>query len=195
MKILTVATAHLDTSWLWTLETTVKHLLPNTMRWNFSLFERYPAYKFNFEGACRYELMEEYYPADFARLKEYVAAGRWVPTGASYENGDVNMPSPEALFRSVLLGNDYFEKQFGLRCVDIFLPDCFGFGYALPSVMAHSGLYGFATCKLTWGSGPWPAIRFGPLVRCGRQLRPRGNPPGALHRRDRYPARRQGPGQ
>jgi len=64
----------------------------------------------------------------------------------------VNMPSPEALLRSILIGNDYFEKQFGLRCVDIFLPDCFGFGAALPSVMAHCGLYGFITCKLSWGS-------------------------------------------
>jgi len=152
-KIFTIATAHLDTTWLWPLETTIRHLLPNTMRRNFKLFEKYPAYKFNFEGAYRYELMEEYYPADFARLKEYVAQGRWVPTGSSYENGDVNMPSPEALFRSILLGNDYFEKTFGLRCADIFLPDCFGFGYALPAVMAHSGLCGFTTCKLTMG-GP-----------------------------------------
>ncbi len=151
-RIFTVATAHLDTSWLWTLETTIEHLIPNTLRRNFALFEKYPEYRFNFEGSYRYELMEEYYPEDFARLKKYIAQGRWVPTGSSYENGDVNMPSPEALFRSILLGNDYFEKQFGVRCVDIFLPDCFGFGYALPSVMAHAGLYGFATCKLTWGS-------------------------------------------
>ena len=152
-KIFTIATAHLDTSWLWTLETTIRHLLPNTMRRNFKLFAKYPAYRFNFEGAYRYELMEEYYPEDFARLKEYVAQGRWVPTGSSYENGDVNTPSPEALFRSILLGNDYFEKKFGLRCVDIFLPDCFGFGCALPAVMAHSGLVGFTTCKLTM-AGP-----------------------------------------
>jgi len=152
MKIFTIATAHLDTSWLWTLETTIQHLVPHTMRRNFKLFEKYPEYKFNFEGAYRYELMEEYYPALFEKLKDYAAQGRWVPTGSSYENGDVNTPSPEALFRSILLGNDYFERTFGIRCVDIFLPDCFGFGYALPAVMAHSGLYGFTTCKLSWGS-------------------------------------------
>jgi len=151
-RIFAIATAHLDTSWLWTLETTIAHRLPATLRRNFKLFEKYPEYRFNFEGAYRYELMEEYYPEDFARLREYVAQGRWIPTGSSYENGDVNTPSPESLFRSILLGNDYFEKTFGLRCVDIYLPDCFGFGYALPAVMAHSGLYGFTTCKLSWGS-------------------------------------------
>ncbi|MCL2494135.1 MAG: hypothetical protein FWE98_00580 [Oscillospiraceae bacterium] len=152
MKIFTIATAHLDTSWLWTLETTIKYLIPNTMHRNFKLFEAFPDYKFNFEGAYRYELMEEYYPEDFQRVKEYIAQGKWIPTGTSYENGDVNTPSPEALFRSILLGSEYFEKNFGVRCVDIFLPDCFGFGYALPAIMAHSGLYGFTTCKLTWGS-------------------------------------------
>ncbi|MCL2513353.1 MAG: glycosyl hydrolase-related protein [Oscillospiraceae bacterium] len=151
-RIYTVATAHLDTSWLWTLETTIEKLIPATMKRNFELFEKYPNYNFNFEGAYRYELMEEYYPADFARVKDWAAKGRWIPAGSSYENGDVNMPSPEALFRSILIGNNYFEKNFGKPCIDIFLPDCFGFGYALPSVMAHSGLYGFATCKLSWGS-------------------------------------------
>ncbi|MDR2686325.1 MAG: glycosyl hydrolase-related protein [Oscillospiraceae bacterium] len=167
MKIFTIATAHLDTSWLWTLETTVKRLIPNTMRRNFKLFEKYPAYRFNFEGAYRYELMEEYYPEDFARVKEYARQGRWAPTGSSYENGDVNTPSPEALFRSILLGNDYFEKNFGQRCVDIYLPDCFGFGYALPAVMAHSGLYGFTTCKLTWGSSAGRPFDIGRWVGVG----------------------------
>ena len=165
--IFTIATAHLDTSWLWTLETTIKHLIPHTMRRNFKLFGKYPEYKFNFEGAYRYELMEEYYPENFARVKDYVAQGRWIPTGSSYENGDVNTPSPEALFRSILLGNGYFEKNFGLRCVDIFLPDCFGFGYALPAVMAHSGLYGFTTCKLTWGSSAGRPFDIGRWVGVG----------------------------
>jgi len=151
-RIFTIATAHLDTSWLWTFETTIKKLIPNTMRRNFKLFGKFPEYRFNFEGAYRYELMEEYYPEDFVRVKEYAAQGRWVPTGSSYENGDVNTPSPEALIRSILIGQDYFEKTFGMRCVDIFLPDCFGFGWALPSIMAHCGLYGFNTCKLSWGS-------------------------------------------
>jgi len=166
-RIFTIATAHLDTSWLWTLETTIKRLIPHTMRRNFKLFEKYPEYKFNFEGAYRYELMEEYYPEDFARVKEYIAQGKWIPAGSSYENGDVNTPSPEALFRSILLGNGYFEKNFGLRCVDIYLPDCFGFGYALPAVMEHSGLYGFTTCKLTWGSAAGRPFDIGRWVGVG----------------------------
>ena len=148
----TVATAHLDTVWNWDFETTVSKYIKATLEKNFRLFEKYPDYIFSFEGSRRYELMEEYYPLHFEKLKNYIADGRWFVTGSAYENGDVNVPSPEALFRNILYGTDYFNKKFGKKSVDIYLPDCFGFGYALPSIMKHSGLLGFTTQKLTWSS-------------------------------------------
>lgn len=151
-RIYTVGDAHLDTSWNWTLETTIREYIPKTLHENFKLFEQYPEYVFSFEGAYRYELMEEYYPADFETLKQYVAQGRWSVTGSAYENGDVNVPSPESLFRNILYGNSYFEEKFGKRSIDIFLPDCFGFGWALPSIAKHANLNGFTTQKLTWSS-------------------------------------------
>ena len=151
-KIHTIATAHLDTSWLWTLERTVDEYIPETLKRNFELLEKYPEYKFNFEGSYRYELIKEYYPEEYEKLKNYIAGGRWNPCGACYENGDVNIPSPEALTRNILYGNGFFRKEFGTESNDIFLPDCFGFGKALPTVSAHSGLTGFSTGKLFWGS-------------------------------------------
>ena len=63
-RIYTVATAHLDTSWNWDFETTLREYIPATLRDNFALFEKYPDYRFSFEGSYRYELMEEYYPED-----------------------------------------------------------------------------------------------------------------------------------
>lgn len=151
-RIYTVGTSHLDTSWNWTLETSISEYIPKTLHENFERFEKYPEYTFSFEGAYRYELMEEYYPEEFKKLKKYVADGRWNVTGSSYENGDVNVPSPESLFRNILYGNNYFEEKFGKRSKDIFLPDCFGFGYALPSIAHHANLIGFTTQKLTWSS-------------------------------------------
>lgn len=151
-KVFTVSNAHLDTIWSWDFETTVKEYIYNTLVDNFHLFEKYKDYRFNFEGSYRYELMEEYYPDLFEKVKRYVKEGRWNVTGSAYENGDVNVPSPEALFRNILYGNGYFEKTFGKTSADIFLPDCFGFGRALPSIARHAGLKGFSTQKLTWGS-------------------------------------------
>ena len=90
--------------------------------------------------------MEEYYPELFDKMKEYIKEGRWNVCGSSFENGDVNIPSPEALFRNILFGNSYFDKKFGKRSVDIY------FGWALPSIASHANLMGFTTQKLAWGS-------------------------------------------
>ncbi len=151
-RIYTVATAHLDTSWNWDFETTLREYIPKTLKENFEYFERFPEYQFSFEGSYRYELMEEYYPEEFEKLKEYVAAGRWHVSGSSYENGDMNVPSPESLIRNITYGNGYFNEKFGKRSLDIYLPDCFGFGWTLPSIAAHCGLTGFTTQKLVWSS-------------------------------------------
>ncbi|GAA6396946.1 carbohydrate-binding protein [Solibaculum mannosilyticum] len=153
-RMYAIATSHLDTVWVWDLETTIKQYIPDTLEDNFSLFERYPDYVFNFEGAYRYQLMEEYYPEEFETLKKYMDSGNWNFSGSGLENGDVNTPSPEALFRNFLYGNNYIEEKFGAeqRSRDVYLPDCFGFGYALPSIAAHSNLLGFTTQKLTWGN-------------------------------------------
>ncbi len=151
-RIYTIATAHLDTSWLWTYERSVKEYIPDTFVKNLDLLDKYPEYKFNFEGSLRYELLKEYYPDLYERLKKYIADGRWNPCGSCFENGDVNIPSPEALTRNILYGNGFFRAEFGKESNDIFIPDCFGFGRALPSVAAHSGLTGFSTCKLPWGA-------------------------------------------
>lgn len=147
-----VGYAHLDTQWRWEYPQTIQEFLPKTMHDNFALFEKYPHYIFNFSGANRYRLMKEYHPADYAKLKQYVAAGRWFPAGSSMEEGDVNSPTAESLFRQILYGNQFFRREFGKASAEYMLPDCFGFPASLPSVLAHAGVKGFSTQKLTWHS-------------------------------------------
>ena len=69
-KIYTISNAHLDTIWSWDFETTVDQYIRRTLTDNFELFEKYPDYKFNFEGSYRYELMKEYYPEMFEKMKD-----------------------------------------------------------------------------------------------------------------------------
>ena len=147
-----VGYAHLDTEWRWEYPQVISEYLRKTMEDNFQLFEKYPHYVFNFSGANRYRLMKEYYPADFAKLKSYVDSGRWFPAGSSMEEGDVNTPSAEAIIRQVLYGNDWFRKELGKASAEYMLPDCFGFPASLPTILAHSGVKGFSTQKLVWGS-------------------------------------------
>lgn len=144
--------AHLDTEWRWEYPNTIGEYLPRTMRDNFALFEKYPHYVFNFSGANRYRLMKEYYPVDYEKIKKYVAAGRWFVAGSSMEENDVNNPSAESIIRQILYGKEYFRHDFGRTSAEYMLPDCFGFPASLPSILAHTGIKGFSTQKLTWHS-------------------------------------------
>ncbi len=147
-----VGYAHLDTQWRWDYPTTISEYLPKTMYTNFELFEKYPHYVFNFSGANRYRMMKEYYPAAYERVKDYVAAGRWFPSGSAMEESDVNVPSAESLVRQILYGTQYFRHEFGKTSAEYMLPDCFGFPASLPSILAHCGITGFSTQKLSWKS-------------------------------------------
>src|SRR6185312_597118 len=153
-----VGYAHLDTEWRWEYPQTIQEYLSKTLRNNFALFERYPHYIFNFTGANRYRLMKEYYPADFERMKKYVAAGRWFPAGSSMGEGDVNSPNAESIIRQVLYGNAFFRREFGIASNEYMLPDCFGFPASLPSILNHAGIKGFSTQKLSSGWQPAPHV-------------------------------------
>ncbi len=147
-----VAYSHLDTQWRWEYPRVINDYIPKTLHDNFALLDKYPNYVFNFSGSNRYRMAKEYWPADYARLKQYIAAGRWFPAGSSVEEGDVNVPSAESIFRQILYGNRYFQREFGKTSAEYMLPDCFGFPASLPSILAHAGLKGFSTQKLTWNS-------------------------------------------
>jgi alpha-mannosidase len=150
--------AHLDTQWRWEMPQTISEYLLKTMRVNFAYIDKYPHYVFNWTGSNRYRLMKEYFPDDYARMKQYVAAGRWFPAGSSVEEGDVNLPSAEGLFRQILYGNEYFRKDFGKASSEYMLPDCFGFPASLPSILAHAGIKGFSTQKLSSVWQPAPIV-------------------------------------
>ncbi|HEX8634210.1 MAG TPA: glycoside hydrolase family 38 C-terminal domain-containing protein [Pyrinomonadaceae bacterium] len=147
-----VGYAHLDTQWRWEYPQVINEFLPRTMRDNFALFEKYPSYIFNFSGANRYRMMKEYWPEDYARVKRYVAAGRWFPAGSSMEEGDPLAPSAESIIRQILYGSHYFRREFGRTSAEYMLPDSFGFPASFPSILSHMGLKGFSTQKLYWGS-------------------------------------------
>ncbi len=153
-----VGTAHLDTQWRWTIQQSIGEFIPETFRRNMALMDIYPDYVFSFEGAFRYMLMKEYYPDEFEKVRPYIRSGQWRVTGSWVDAVDVNVPSFESLVRQTLYGNGYFRKEFGKTSRDVFLPDCFGFGYALPSIAHHCGLESFSTQKLTWGS--WIGVPF-----------------------------------
>ncbi len=150
--LFTVPYTHLDDIWRWSYPQVIRDFLKNTLDDNFKAFKDYPDYIFNWTGANRYQMMHEYYPEKYAELKEWVAAGRWFPSGNSWSENDVNIPSTESLVRQMLMGHQYFKNEFGKESNEFMLPDCFGFPHSLPSVIRHCGFRGFSTQKLSWES-------------------------------------------
>ncbi len=158
LTLYVVPYAHLDTQWRWDYPTTIRDYLTKTMRINFDLLEKYPHYIFNFSGSNRYRMMKEYYPAEYEKVKRYIAAGRWFPSGSSVEENDVNSPSAESNIRQILYGKQYFRREFGKTSAEYMLPDCFGFPASLPSILAHTGIKGFSTQKLSASWQPAPKV-------------------------------------
>lgn len=150
MKAYMVADAHLDTQWNWDIQTTIKHYVWNTINQNLYLLDNYPDYVFNFEGAVKYSWMKEYYPLQYEKMKKYVANGRWHLTGSGWDANETVIVSPESWLRNILLGQSFYRSEFGKESTDVFLPDCFGFSYFIPTLASHCGLIGFSTQKLGW---------------------------------------------
>jgi alpha-mannosidase len=144
--------SHLDTQWRWTYPTTINLFLPNTLLENLDYVRRIPDYVFNWTGANRYQMIKEYYPTAYDGLRQWVGQGHWFTAGNQWEECDVLVPSSESIIRQILLGGRYFWEEFGTRSQEFMLPDSFGFPASLPSLLAHTGLRGFSTQKLTWRS-------------------------------------------
>ena len=155
MKAYMVANAHLDTQWNWDVQATIRDHIRNTLTQNLFLLKQYPDYIFNFEGAVKYSWMKEYYPELYNEMKQYVDNGRWQITGSGWDANEVIIGSPESWIRNILLGQTFYRKEFNREGTDVFLPDCFGFPYTLPSLAAHCGLIGFSSQKLGWRAKPF----------------------------------------
>ena len=154
-KAYLVSNAHFDSQWNWDVQRSIREYIPKTLDQNLFLLGTYPDYVFNFEGGIKYQWMKEYYPHQYELIKRYIREGRWHVTGSTWDATDPNIPSAESFTRNILYGQHFYRREFGVEGTDIFLPDCFGFGWTLPTIAAHSGLIGFSTQKLMWRHRPF----------------------------------------
>ena len=83
-------------------------------------------------------------------IKKRVKEGRWEICGAGWVEEDNNVPSGESLVRQFLYGNRFFEREFGIRSRVAWLPDSFGYTWALPQILTKAGIDYFVTNKISW---------------------------------------------
>jgi len=144
-----VGHSHIDVAWLWRLKHT-REKCSRTFSTVIHLMEQYPKYQFLQSTPQLYEFIEEDYPEIFAKIKEKIECGRWEITGGMWVEADCNIPSGESLVRQFLFGTRYMKEKFGVDCNILWLPDVFGYSWALPQIIKKSGLKYFMTTKISW---------------------------------------------
>lgn len=140
---------HIDVSWLWRL----KHTREKAQR-SFStvlrLMEAYPEYHFLQTQPQLYKFIKKDSPGVYEGIKRRVAEGRWEADGGMWLEADCNVTSGESLARQFLYGIRFVEEEFGTKSHFLWLPDVFGYSWALPQIMKLCGLTTFMTTKISW---------------------------------------------
>ena len=150
-EICMIGHSHLDIAWLWTTRELVRKTA-RTFSNNIALMKHYPDFKFTQSQAIVYDYMKKHYPDIFAEVKELVKAGRWEIVGNTWVEADTNLASGESLVRQLLYGREFFMKEFGISSDVYWLPDCFGFTWAMPQIIKRSGMKYFYTAKLYYNA-------------------------------------------
>ena len=139
--------SHIDVAWLWRIQESERKSA-RTFSNNLLLMDIYPEFTFTQSQAILYDMVKRLYPDLYARLREKVANGQWGVVGNTWVECDTNIASGEAMIRQLLYGREFFLKEFGVSSDTYWLPDCFGFSYALPQIIKRSGMKYFITAKL-----------------------------------------------
>jgi len=147
-EVLMCGHSHIDVAWLWTVresERKTARTFSNTL----ALMDIYPNFRFTQSQAILYDFIKKYYPELFERVKRKVENGQWEIVGGVWVEADTNIASGESLIRQLLYGREFFKKEFGVESQTYWLPDCFGFSWALPQIIRRSGMKYFVTAKLS----------------------------------------------
>ncbi|MFF0633696.1 alpha-mannosidase [Nocardia sp. NPDC004151] len=144
-----VGHAHIDTAWLWPLRETVRKVARTTANMT-ALLDAEPDFIYTMSQAAQYDFLKQHRPEVYARVKQAVAEGRFVPAGGMWVESDTNMPGSEAMARQFVHGKRFFLEEFGIENEEAWLPDTFGFAAGLPQIIKAAGSKWLLTQKISW---------------------------------------------
>lgn len=155
-----VGHAHIDLSWMWRWEETVRDIAVYTFRGTLEMMDKTKGLTFAQSQAALYDAIERNNPNLFAAIRAKVKAGTWIPVGGMWTEPDLNMPDGEALVRQLLYGQRYFREKLGVTTKVGWCPDSFGHNAQLPQILKKAGIdyYVFERCApdkmpLFWWEG------------------------------------------
>lgn len=149
VQMIAVGQTHIDLAWLWR----VKHTREKAAR-SFStmlnLINQNPQFTFLQSQPQLFAFLKEDYPNLYERIKTAVANGNLEIDGAMWLESDCNIPSGESLTRQVLYGKQFIKNEFGKDSKLLWMPDVFGYSWAMPQILKKSGVDVFCTTKMQW---------------------------------------------
>lgn len=149
INIRCVGHTHIDVAWLWRLKHT-KEKASRSFSTVLRMMEMFPEYIFLQTQPQLYEYVKHEFPELYSQIKEKVECGKWEVEGAMWVEADCNIISGESLTRQILIGSKFIKDEFGKDCNYLWLPDVFGYSWALPQVLKKSGIDIFMTTKISW---------------------------------------------
>lgn len=139
--------SHLDLSWLWPVEETMRKAA-RTYTNQLALMDEYDNYHFLLCEPPILEWLKELYPEVYQRVLAKVREGKFYPEGAVWAECDTNIPSGESIIRQFVRGKRWFRAEMGVDSQMAWMPDTFGFSAVLPQIMKKCQVPYFATQKM-----------------------------------------------
>jgi alpha-mannosidase len=141
--------AHIDAAWLWPRSETID-AVKRTFTTALQLMEEYPGYTYSQSAAQYTAWIAEKYPQMNDQIRQRVKEGRCEIVGGMWVEPDLNLPDGESLVRQLLVGQRYFNQQYGVTARIGWNPDSFGYNWQLPQIYKRSGMDYFVTQKMHW---------------------------------------------
>lgn len=149
ISITAIGHTHIDVAWLWRLKHT-REKVARSFSTVLQLMKQYPEYIFLQTQPQLYKFIKEDYPEIYEQIKNRIVEGRWEVDGAMWLEADCNIPSGESLTRQILHGTLFIKEEFNKDVQYLWLPDVFGYSWALPQILKKSGIDTFMTTKISW---------------------------------------------
>lgn len=131
MKIHIILNSHLDPVWLWTWPQGLDEVLA-TARTACDLLDDYPEIFLTRGEAWFYSMVQEHDPRLFQRLEKHVLSGRLQVVGGWWIQPDCNLPTAASFYRQGVVGQNYFQDNFGFKPTVGYNVDSFGHAATLP---------------------------------------------------------------
>lgn len=151
-----VGHAHIDMDWMWSWPETVA-TTNDTFTTVDRLMEEFPALRFSQSQASVYQILEDYLPELYARVKQRIAEGKWEVVASQWVEGDKNLASGEILCRHLLYTKRFFSRKLGLPYDAVKIdwePDTFGHAHTIPTILTKAGVRRYYFCR----AGPGPRL-------------------------------------